>query len=119
MGATREKAKWPTCYASCCADRAGGRTSSGGVGPRARSAWGRPARRPSGRRATHHVALGTGVGSDQDAAADALDQDRIDRAPPPAHRKGLAARMTEDQEIDAELAHELGKDVDRLPDDQM
>src|SRR5262249_39643854 len=59
------------------------------------------------------------VRGDEDAAADALDQYRVDGAAPPAQRERLAARMTEDQEIDPELGHELGDDVDRLAHDQV
>src|SRR5215470_620937 len=55
----------------------------------------------------------------ENAAADALDQDRIDGSAPPAHREGLAARMTENQKVDRELAYELGDDFDRLADDQV
>ena len=59
------------------------------------------------------------IGGDQDAAADALDQDRVDRAAPPAQRERLAARMSQDQEVDAELGNQLGQDIDRLADDQV
>jgi 16S rRNA (uracil1498-N3)-methyltransferase len=57
---------------------------------------------------------GRRVARDQDAAADALDQHRVDRAAPPSEREFLAAPMADDQKIDPQAVAELGDHLDGL-----